>query len=167
MVRLWLSSACTLVFRSVLLVSRLRVDVVIYLYPLNEIVSRYSRPRSARPGKRRCPPLPTGPKCPCARTPTSRTSGMLERKTFRMFSEIRRVNFDEMICPECGARFQPDWELTERIPGKAGLIFMSIQAQGKETGLRLQSLLGARSRYCLWNHFAHQPRAGNLSEMLG
>jgi len=29
---------------------------------------------------------------------------LAHEETSRMFSEIRRVNFDEMICPECGGK---------------------------------------------------------------
>ena len=38
------------------------------------------------------------------------------------------------------------WELAERIPGKAAPIFMSIQAEGKETVMRLPKEIGAKIR---------------------
>lgn len=47
MVISWLSTACTIVFRSVLLVSRLQVDVIIYLSPLSKL-----RPDTVDPGVR-------------------------------------------------------------------------------------------------------------------
>lgn len=38
------------------------------------------------------------------------------------------------------------WELAERIPGKAAPIFMSIQAEGKETVMRLPKEIGEKIR---------------------
>ena len=38
------------------------------------------------------------------------------------------------------------WELAERMPGKAAPIFMSIQAQGKETLMRLPKEIGEKIR---------------------
>jgi hypothetical protein len=41
------------------------------------------------------------------------------------------------------------WELAERIPGKAAPIFMSIQAQGNETVVRLPKEIGEKIREIL------------------
>jgi len=38
------------------------------------------------------------------------------------------------------------WELAERIPGKAAPIFMSIEAEGKETAIRLPKEVGEKIR---------------------
>jgi len=38
------------------------------------------------------------------------------------------------------------WELAERIPGKAAPIFMSIEARGKRTAIRLPKEVGEKIR---------------------
>jgi hypothetical protein len=38
------------------------------------------------------------------------------------------------------------WELAERMPGKAAPIFMSIEARGKQTAIRLPKEVGEKIR---------------------
>jgi len=37
------------------------------------------------------------------------------------------------------------WELAERMPGKAAPVFISVQAEGKETAIRLPKEVGRKS----------------------